>query len=227
MTSSKASKATVVPADINAVNEAYASQFIDFIKKGLSTEIKIWEDMVQQHLAGVISVRGMKATIEAVNETAGALPSIAPTGAQYFADTVKVRALAGGAEVSLKASINVTTQGVRKFGKAEFASKISEAKDFATLAKIVDKQPAKPKAESTSTDKALFTDLDGALEVVAKFINEADEDLLLIKKVDDAERLIGTLQFFIRNAKAVQALGSELDSAIERHPAKGKSKAKA
>lgn len=231
MTSSKVEKVTVVPADINAVNPVLAEKFIKFIKEGLSTEAEIWETMVADHLLGLISVRGMKETIGKVNAEAGSLPSVAVTGAQYFASTVKVRNLEGGKDIPLKDSIGVATQGERKFGKAIFQEKIAEASTYSDLAETVEKQPAKPKAEGSSNKAVDITDLDGlvtfALDVIKGF-QEGDDagDLLAIKKIADAESLVSSLQFFIRNAKATQAVASEVAASIARHPAKG-SKVKA
>lgn len=226
----KGSKVVEVAQDINAVNDNYASAFISFIQEGLSTETSIWEEMTSDHLIGLISVRGMKATIEKVNAEAGALPSIASSGAQYFADTVKVRNLQGGKDVPLKVAINVTTQGVRKLGKEAFLEAVGKASTFSALASKVEKAPAKEKADRTNTPKVDIADLDGLITFALgaiKGFQEGDDagDLLAIKKVADAESLVTSLQFFIRSAKAVQALTSEVDASIVRHPANAKVKA--
>lgn len=244
--SSKTSKAkqgksvTVIADDINAVDSLIADQFKSFIEEGLSTEVEIWERMVAKHLVGGISVRGMKATLDEVS-LVGALPSIASTTAQYFADTVTVRNLEGGKEAPLKATLNVTIQGVRKLGKARFLEVVGKASTFSALAKTVESTPAKEKAEGTPKGLPTITDLDGLVTFALgaiKALREGDDEgnALMISKVEDAEALVISLQFFIRSAKAIGAIKASegaskaqevaLAGSIKRHPAKG-AKAKA
>lgn len=230
---------TVIADDINAVDSLIADQFISFVKDGLSTEVEIWERMVAKHLVGGISVRGMKATLDAV-AVVGALPSIASSTAQYFADTVTVRNLDGGKDMPLKAVLNVTVQGVRKLGKAGFAEAVGKASTFSALAKKIEATPAKVKAEGATATHSI-KDLDGVVSFALgaiKAIREGDDEgnALMLGKIEDAEALVVSLQFFIRSSKAVQALKASenaskaqevaLAESVKRHPAKG-SKVKA
>lgn len=236
-TSSKAKQGkaiTVIADDINAVESLIADQFIKFLKEGLSTEVEIWERMVAKHLVGGISVRGMKATLDAV-AVVGALPSIASSTAQYFADTVTVRNLDGGKDMPLKAVLNVTVQGVRKLGKAGFAEAVGKASTFSALAKKIEATPAKEKVLGATATHSI-KDLDGVVSFslgAIKAIREGDDEgnALMLGKIEDAEALVVSLQFFIRSSKAVQALkasedASALAESVKRHPAKG-SKVKA
>lgn len=231
---------TVIADDINAVDSLIADQFISFVKDGLSTEVEIWERMVAKHLVGGISVRGMKATLDAV-AVVGALPSIASSTAQYFADTVTVRNLDGGKDMPLKAVLNVTVQGVRKLGKAGFAEAVGKASTFSALAKKIEATPAKVKAEGATASPYAIKDLDGVVSFALgaiKAIREGDDEgnALMLGKIEDAEALVVSLQFFIRSSKAVQALKASenaskaqevaLAESVKRHPAKG-SKVKA
>jgi hypothetical protein len=141
---------------INLDQKDSASQYIvslgvDLISKELGTEVEIYESLLKGLNLGSLSVRGAKATIEAINEV-GALPSIAITSCQYLLASEKARALAGGIDQPLKSLINVTIQGTRKLGKKGFAELIETAQSFADLAETVEETPAKEKAPTPKAE---------------------------------------------------------------------------
>jgi len=137
----------------------------------LETEKALWLDMVLLMEDEGLSVRGAKATIEAVNAESGSLPTIATSQAQYFLSAGYVhQVLSGASEVSLKALLNTTIQGTRKLGKKGFDSAVSEASTFSALAKKVDKAPAKAKAEP----KAKIEGVDGLLVALAEALESED-----------------------------------------------------
>jgi hypothetical protein len=146
-TSSKAPKAVNLDAQHNA-DARLVDLGRELIQEGLGTEVEIFEGFVAGRATGALSVRGVKATISAINEI-GELPSIALTSVQYFEATQAVRLLEGGKNQPLKKVIGVATQGSRKMGKPEFLAKVAEGGSYSTLAKFVENLPAKEKAESS------------------------------------------------------------------------------
>jgi alkylhydroperoxidase family enzyme len=143
--------------------------------------------------AGSISVRGLKATIEAAL-VKGSLPTIKPSTAQYFKLSGKVRALSGGKDKALKDVLNATIQAKRQFGK-EAEAKISEAKSFAELVKSTPKQGEKAKAErATLADvKAVMATADGVIALALKALRELSGDEAVINIGENARALINFL----------------------------------
>lgn len=141
---------------INLDQKDSASQYIvslgvDLISKELGTEVEIYESLLKGLNLGSLSVRGAKATIEAINEV-GALPSIAVTSCQYLLASEKVRGLEGGIDQPLKTLINVTIQGTRKLGKKGMIALIESAQSFADLAETIEETPAKEKAQTAKAE---------------------------------------------------------------------------
>jgi len=141
---------------------------VNLIKKELGTEVAIFDGLVAGLTTGSLSVRGGKETIKEINKI-GALPSIAETSVQYLLASNSVRQLVGGKDQPLKEVIGVATQGSRKFGKPEFLAIVATGLTYKALAKKVEDQPAREKAEGTPK----VSDIDGAM---AQFI-KALEDL--------------------------------------------------
>lgn len=151
MAKSKSGKAV---SNLDVVNVDLKAQFEGVVN--LEAEIAVYEKAVSMLNAGAISVRGLKATIEAAQEK-GALPTIKPSTAQYFALSSKVRGLAGGKEKPLKAVLNATIQAKRAFGK-EAEAKIEGSKSFAELVKATPSQGERAKAGRKPSEKSeLFT----------------------------------------------------------------------
>jgi hypothetical protein len=154
----------------------------ELISEGLGTEIEIYEGFSTSRISGALSIRGIKATIEAINEI-GALPSIAVTSVQYFEATDAVRALEGGKDQPLVKVIGVATQGTRKMGKKDFMAKVAQGGSYSTLAKFVEKLPAKESAGGAGSVKV--TDIDGAmaqfLTAIAEFEDITPKNLMVAK----------------------------------------------
>lgn len=144
---------------------------VNLIKNELGTEIAIFDGLLSGLNSGALSVRGGKATIEAINEV-GELPSIAVTSVQYLLSAGAVRNLKGGKDQPLKKVIGVATQGERKFGKKDFGVKIAETDTFAALAKIVENAPAKENSRGSS---AKVVDIDGAMKQFVEAIADFEE----------------------------------------------------
>lgn len=187
MTKSKSGKAV---SNLDVVNLDLKSQFEGVVN--LEAEIKVYEKAVSMLEGKQISVRGLKATIEAAQEK-GALPTIKPTTAQYFLDSAKVRALAGGKDKPLKAVLNATIQAKRMFGKEGFVSAVESAGTFAELVKITPKQGEKAKAKRKTAPIAESVDAYVSLFMGAKSLTdfkvsnkqEWDSFLNLVKRISD------------------------------------------
>ena len=97
----------------------------------LEKEKALWVEMVGLMNEGELSVRGGKATIEAVNKETGALPTIAVSSVQYFQKASSVFVGVEGAnQVPLKELLNTTVQGVRKLGSKRFVELVEVATSF-------------------------------------------------------------------------------------------------
>lgn len=198
-------KATKALTSLDVVNPDLKASFEAVVN--LDAEIKVYEKAVSMLNAGTISVRGLKATIEAAQEK-GALPTIKPSTAQYFVLSSKVRALAGGKDKPLKAILNATIQAKRAF-KAEASERIEASASFAELVKATPKQGEKAKAErATLADvKAVMATADGVVAFALNALRELSGDEAVISNVDNGKALIRAI---------------EIGMAVTRHPSRAK-----
>jgi hypothetical protein len=177
----------------DSASQALVALGVDLISNELGSEIAIYEGLLSSLNSGALSVRGAKATIEAINEV-GSLPSIAVTSCQYLLASEKVRALKGGLDQPLKNLINVTIQGTRKLGKKAMSEAVESAQSFADLAETIEATPAKekasaPKAEGVDALIKVFLDGFADLEDIAPKDPELWADFLAkIKVMNEAIR---------------------------------------
>ena len=177
----------------DSANQSLVALGVDLISNELGSEIAIYEGLISSLNSGALSVRGAKATIEAINEV-GSLPSIAVTSCQYLLASEKVRALKGGLDQPLKNLINVTIQGTRKLGKKAMSEAVESAQSFADLAETIEATPAKekaPSAKAEGVDALIKVFLDGFadLEDIAPKDPELWADFLAkIKVMNEAIR---------------------------------------
>lgn len=165
------------------------TKFEDMADVALASELKGSLDMVAERgfwvkarakvESGKLSVRGLKATIQLVEET-GHAPTIRSTWAQYFGSAFMVEDLAGGKEETLKDIFSVTIQGCRKLGgKSAFEDMAKNSKSFAELSKKVANLPDKNNGESDTTLSGL----------VAKFLKGIEKlENVKVDNVEDWER---------------------------------------
>lgn len=165
-------------SSLDVVNIELKGQFESVVN--LEAEISVFEVAVRMLNAGTISVRGLKATIESASEK-GALPTIKPSTAQYFALAHEVRSLNGGKEKALKTVLNTTIQAKRAFGK-ETLSKIQGAKSFADFAGSVPSQGERAKAKRKASAKVDLLTVDA---YVSMFMGVKELESL---KVSDVEQ---------------------------------------
>lgn len=201
------SKNGKVTSSNDAVNVELAKAFAGCFN--LSAEIRVYEKAINMLNGGTISVRGLKATIEAA-ELVGALPTIKASHAQYFLKSASVRSLEGGNVQPLRVILNATIQAKRTTksvnGKqvSMFAELLEAAKSFADFVKSIPTQGEKAKAgrKANKSEALLTMDAYAALFMGAKDLeNQLFSDLALAES------------FF----KYVNALGKMNASAV--HPA--------
>jgi hypothetical protein len=171
----------------------------------LEKEKALWIQMVGLINEGELSVRGGKATIEAVNKETGALPTIAVSSVQYFQKASSVFVGVEGAnQVPLKELLNTTVQGVRKLGSKRFVELVEVVTSFGKLAKVVADAPEKAKNSKPKVKgvEALIVALLEALE--------ADEFEGVLVNIEGAEALVKQLSACVKHSKQVRS---------ENHPA--------
>jgi len=207
----KTSKAV---SNFDGVDVEIAREFSAIPSGSLEAELAVWLKMVGKISAGLLTVKGAKATIQKVEEI-GSLPSVASSSAQYSLQALAVRNLSGGETQALKTVINVAVQGMRKLKKDLFAEKMGEAKSFAQFAKVVEDAP-KPTRTTSNTSDA--TDEDGEITadsvIALAFGLWVELDDLTIHEIEKAEKFANALAVALTNSKR------GLAKSIEAHPAK-------
>jgi hypothetical protein len=180
-------------------NTALVGSFKASLLPVLEKEKALWVEMVGLMNEGELSVRGGKATIEAVNAETGALPTIAVSSVQYFqsASSVYVK-VEGAAAAPLKALLNVTIQGTRKLGKKRFAELVEVSTSFGKLAKVVADAPDKEKGERSKKVEGVEALIESLLEAL-----EAEDFSGIIENIEGAEALAKQLSACVKHSKQV------------------------
>ena len=134
-----------------------------------------WAKAKAEVLGGRLSVRGLKATIEKVENDLGSAPTVKASTSQYFQDSFKVEALEGGADAPLKDILNATIQATRKLGGrgkdgATFDEFLGGVKTFAGFLKKVE---ALPKKENATAPKTIDDLMLSYVKAVGEFENIA------------------------------------------------------
>lgn len=171
-----------VVSNLDGVNADLKASFEGVVN--LEAELKVYEKAVAMLNGKTISVRGLKATIEAAAEK-GDLPTIKPTTAQYFLDSARVRSLAGGKQKPLKAVLNATIQAKRAFGAKGLDEKLATVRSFDELVSVTPKQGERAKAGRK--ESAPLADVDG---FVALFlgVRDLEGDALTIRNAENFEK---------------------------------------
>ncbi len=183
-------------------NTGLVSDFKASLLPVLAKEKHLWQVMVSLMVEGDLSVRGGKATIEAVNAESGALPTIAVSAVQYFISAGKVfDTVKGAQDVPLSSLLNATIQGTRKLGAKRFAELTEVSSSFKALASAVDKAPAKEKVK-----KAKAEGVDALIEALGVAL-----------EAEDFEGIISNPE--LAEAVAKQLLGCAKHSKSVNHPA--------
>ena len=180
-------------------NTSLVSDFKASLLPVLEKEKALWLVMLEMMQEDALSVRGGKATIEAVNAESGSLPTIAVSAVQYFLSAGKVFELVKGAQyVPLSSLLNVTIQGTRKLGAKRFAELVEVSSSFKALASTVEKAPAKEKAERAPKVEGVDALIDALLEALS-----ADDFEGILRNPESADAVAKQLIACSKHSKAV------------------------
>jgi hypothetical protein len=150
MTASKNGKVT---SSKDSINASLVSELSAIPAGSLSGELIAFERGVSLMSQGVISVRGLKASIVEA-EKVGALPTIRSSWAEHFPAVATVRGLKGGDKASLRQSFAVVIMGKKALKGDGFAKLVESAEDFQALADSIPAPVAKEKREAHHNEKA-------------------------------------------------------------------------
>lgn len=167
MTASKNGKVT---SSKDSAHNGFVTELSSIPAGSLSAELVAFERGVSLMAQGLISVRGLKASILKAEEV-GALPTIRSSWAEHFPAVATVRAMKGGKDATLRASFAVVVQGKKALKGEGFAKLVESAKTFQELADAIPapakKAPAphsKEKAPKVATVEDLLKALGNALK---------------------------------------------------------------
>lgn len=142
-TTSKKTKTGTVNSSLDQVSDVLVNDFVKIVGGSLPAEMKVFEKAVKMLETKKVGYRGIAASIEKANEI-GALPTIKPSHAQDFINASEIRALAGGADKSLKVLLNTAIQARKYFngkdGKMNLAEALEFAQTFEELAESIPSQ---------------------------------------------------------------------------------------
>jgi hypothetical protein len=195
----KMTTSTVPTATKDMANTSLVSDFKASLLPVLQKEKALWVEMVGLMANDSLSVRGGKATIEAVNNETGSLPTIAVSAVQYFPSAGFIyHNVLGSKDATLSTLLNVTIQGTRKLGAKRFKELVEVSNDFKKLAKVVADAPAKEKAEG----KAKPEGVDALIVALAEAL-EADSFEGIVRDPELAEAVAKQLGACAKHSKAI------------------------
>jgi hypothetical protein len=148
-----ASKNGKVTSSKDSINASLVSELSAIPAGSLSGELIAFERGVSLMAQGVISVRGLKASIVEA-EKVGALPTIRSSWAEHFPAVATVRGLKGGDKAPLRQSFAVVIMGKKALKGDGFAKLVESAEDFQALADSIPAPVAKEKREAHHNEKA-------------------------------------------------------------------------
>lgn len=145
------------------VNPTLEKSFSAVVGKSLDSEREVWLNGCDLLHRNIVTVRGLTATIEKVIADTGNLPTIVPTGVQYWARAFELSKLKGGDKKTLKqlfqlaretsAYANATNKKLPKGAEKLSFEKVIEGKTFEAVRKDVPTQGEAKKTRKPSTDK--------------------------------------------------------------------------
>jgi hypothetical protein len=190
---------TLVTPSKDMANTSLVSDFKASLLPVLQKEKALWVEMVGLMANDDLSVRGGKATIEAVNAESGSLPTIAVSAVQYFLSAGNIyHTVQGTQEAPLSAILNVTIQGTRKLGAKRFKELVEVTTNFKALSKVVADAPAKEKAEG----KAKPEGVDALIVALAEAL-EADTFEGILRDPELAEAVAKQLGACAKHSKSI------------------------
>ena len=124
-TSKKNMKKVIVTGD--DINPSLGKSFAGVVGGSLEGELKVWIEGCDLMARNIVSVRGMKATLENTFSTVGVLPTLTTSSVAYWGKAYALYLLEGGKDKTLKellrlarevASVNNGKKGAVTFDKA-------------------------------------------------------------------------------------------------------------
>jgi hypothetical protein len=179
MATAKNAKKVVVTGD--EINSTLGKAFAGVVGGSLEGELKVWLEGVDLMARNIVSVRGMKATLEDTFEKVGVLPTLTTSSVQYWGKAKALYDLDGGKNLTLKELLRLAREASSEFngkeGKPNFAKAI-EGKSVAQVRKATPSQGAQKrkahhKDNKKGADKAQVEILD--TETLAKTLIKAIE----------------------------------------------------
>ena len=149
MTATKNGKVT---SSKDSAHKGFVSELASIPAGSLSAELVAFERGVSLMAQGLISVRGLKASIIEA-EKVGALPTIRSSWSEHFPAVATVRAMKGGKDVPLRASFAVVVNGKKALKGEGFAKLVEGSASFAELEKAIP-APSKKAPAPHSKEKA-------------------------------------------------------------------------
>ena len=203
MTSKTTSKTSKVVSSKDGAHAGLVSELSSIPAGSLDTEIAAFERGVSLMAEGLISVRGLKASIIEA-EKIGALPTIRSSWAEHFPAVATVRALKGGKEATLRASFAVVVNGKKALKGEGFAKKVESAKTFEELAKSIP-APAKKNPSAHSKEKAEKAPKVATVEELIQALGLAlkAKPVLTGKAFKDAEALAVSLAHTLQTSRSL------------------------
>jgi hypothetical protein len=202
MTASKNGKVT---SSKDSINASLVSELSAIPAGSLSGELIAFERGVSLMAQGVISVRGLKASIVEA-EKVGALPTIRSSWAEHFPAVATVRGLKGGDKAPLRQSFAVVVNGKKALKGAGFAKLVESVEDFQALADAIPTSEKKDTRSPHSNDKnepkvASIEDLLSALGQALKA-----KPVLTGKALKDAEAVAHLLANTLKTSRTLSVV---------------------
>lgn len=200
-------KKIVVTGD--EVNPTLEKSFSAVVGKSLDSEREVWLNGCDLLHRNIVTVRGLSATIEKVIADTGNLPTIVPTGVQYWARAYELSKLKGGEKKTLKqlfqlaretsAYANATNKKLPKGAEKLSFEKVIEGKTFEAVRKDVPTQGQAKKTRQPSTAKNTKftekTDINGLIKALDKALAEKRGGKVDMKALEALAEKINEIMF--------------------------------
>jgi len=207
-------KKIVVTGD--EVNPTLEKSFGEIVGKTLDSEKEVWLNGCDLLARNIVTVRGLSATIEKVIAEKGNLPTLTPTGVQYWARAFELYNLKGGEKKTLKqlfqlARETATFVNTSNKAKSKGAEKLSfekaiEGKSFEAVRKDVPTQGQAKKTRKPSTAKntkfTAKTDVNGLIKALEKALSDKRGGKVDMKALEALAEKINEIMFESEEAAA-------------------------
>lgn len=172
------------------VNPTLEVMFENVVGGSLEGEFVVWLEGVHAMEKNLVSVRGMKATLDATFEKVGTLPTLTTSSVQYWGKAYAIFNLEGGKSLTLKELLRLAREASSHFNGKDKKKTFAKAIEGATaesLRKATPSQGAqKRKASTASNGKGK-----GKGSKVVEDTKASAEDLakVLIKALEKGEKI--------------------------------------